>query len=111
MHRRARPKPEAPVITEPPKPEEAPKPANPLQTTPAAAEGEAERAIRATMARATNDLNRVNSSRLNADARTQYDNARSLLRQAETAVRARNLVFAKTVADKAAVLASQLAPK
>jgi outer membrane biosynthesis protein TonB len=105
------PKPETPPIVEPPKPEEAPKPANPLQTTPAAAEGEAERAIRATIARATTDLNRIDPSRLNAGAKTQYDAARGFLRQADAAVRAKNLVFARTVADKAAVLAAQLAPK
>jgi len=105
------PKPEATPPTEPPKPEEAPKPTTSLQTTPAAAEGEVERAIRATIARATADLNRVDASRLNAGARTQYDAARSFLRQADAAVRARNLVFAKSVAEKAAGIAAQLAPR
>jgi outer membrane biosynthesis protein TonB len=105
------PKPDVQPPSEPPKPEEPPKPATPLQITPAATEGETERGIRATIARATSDLNRVDSSRLNAGARTQYDTARGLLRQADAAVRAKNLVFAKTLADKAAVLAAQLAPK
>jgi len=105
------PKPETPPIVEPPKPEEAPKPVIPLQTTPAAAEGEAERTIRATIARATTDLNRIDPSRLNAGAKTQYDAARGFLRQADAAMRAKNLVFARTVAEKAAVLAAQLAPK
>jgi outer membrane biosynthesis protein TonB len=106
------PKPETPPIVEPPKPEEAPpKPVIPLQTTPAAAEGEAERTIRATIVRATTDLNRIDPSRLNAGAKTQYDAARGFLRQADAAMRAKNLVFARTVAEKAAVLAAQLAPK
>jgi hypothetical protein len=105
------PKPEATPPVEPPKPDEPPKSAPPLQTAPAASEGDAERAIRATIARATADLSRVNPSRLNAGARTQYDNARSLLRQADSAVHAKNLVFAKTVAEKAAQIAAQLAPK
>jgi outer membrane biosynthesis protein TonB len=104
------PKPE-PAPVEPPKPEEPPKPPTLLQTTLATAEGEVERAIRATLTRATSDLNRVDAARLNADARTQYDTAKSFIRQADAAVRAKNLVFAKSVADKAAVLAAQLAPK
>jgi outer membrane biosynthesis protein TonB len=104
------PKPE-PAPVEPPKPEEPPKPPTLLQTTPATAEGEVERGIRATLTRATSDLNRVDAARLTADARTQYDTAKSFVRQADAAVRAKNLVFAKNLADKAAVLAAQLAPK
>jgi outer membrane biosynthesis protein TonB len=104
------PKPEPPPV-EPPKPEEPPKPPTLLQTTPATAEGEVERGIRATLTRAASDLNRVDAARLNADARTQYDTAKSFIRQADAAVRAKNLVFAKNLADKAAVLAAQLAPK
>jgi outer membrane biosynthesis protein TonB len=104
------PKPE-PAPVEPPKPEEPPKPPTLLQTTPANTEVDLERGIRTTLVRAQADLNRVDAGRLNADARTQYDTAKSFIRQAEAAVRAKNLVFAKTVADKAAVLAAQLAPK
>jgi hypothetical protein len=100
-----------PPATEPPKAEEAPKPPTLLQTTPATAEGEVERGIRATLTRAASDLNRVDAARLNADARQQYDTARSFIRQADAAVRTKNLVFAKNLADKAAVLAAQLAPK
>ena len=112
---RAEPKPSEqkpePAAVEPPKPEEPPKPPTLLQTTPATAEGEVERGIRATLTRATSDLNRVDAARLNVDARTQYDTAKSFIRQADAAVRAKNLVFAKNLADKAAVLAAQLAPK
>jgi len=104
------PKPEPPPA-EPPKAEEPPKPPTLLQTTPATAEGEVERAIRATLTRAASDLNRVDAGRLNTDARQQYDTAKSFIRQADAAVRAKNLVFAKNLADKAAVLAAQLAPK
>ncbi len=109
------PKPEPPKAeatpVEPPKPEEPPKPPTLLQTTPANTEVDLERGIRATLKRAQTDLNRVDARRLNADARTQYDTAKSFIRQAEAAVREKNLVFAKTVADKAAGLAAQLAPK
>ncbi len=60
------------------------------------------------MSRATADLNRIDYRVLNADARTQYDTAKRFIQQAEDAIRLRNLPFAKTVADKAAVLATQL---
>ncbi len=102
-------KPEA-AQPEAPKPEEAPKP-NPsttLQTMPSNAEGDAERAIRATLQRATSDLNHVDYRALNSDARNQYDTAKRMMRQADDAVRTKNLVFAKNLADKAAALAAQL---
>ena len=121
---RPRPVPrEPPARVEPPKPEppkieppvEAPKPVeepikspSTLQTTPATAEGEVERAIRASLSRANADLNRIDYRVLNADAKTQYDTAKRFIRQADEAMRAKNLVFAKTVADKAVVLAAQL---
>jgi hypothetical protein len=105
------PKTEQPPV-EAPKPEEPAKPPAPLlQTTPPNTEGDLERGIRATLTRAQTDLNRVDAARLNADARVQYDTAKSFIRQAEQAVRTKNLLFAKSVADKAAVLAAQLAPK
>ena len=115
------PKPELPKVdlpvppqsSDPNKPpEEPPKPpATTLQTIPAGAEVEVERAIRTQLTRAGTDLNRVDYRALNAEARTQYDTAKGLVRQAEDAVRAKNLVFAKSLADKAAALAAQLAGK
>jgi hypothetical protein len=105
------PRPEATTETEAPKAEEPPKPATTLQTTPPEAEGEVERNIRSTMLKATNDLSRIDYRVLNKDARTQYDTAKSLIKQAETAVQSKNLVFAKSVADKAAALAAQLGGK
>jgi hypothetical protein len=113
---RTEPKPDAPktdVPAEPPKPEEPQRPITlpptALQTTPAAAEGEVERAIRVTLSRATTDLNRVDYRGLNKDARNQYDTAKGWAQKAEDAMRAKNLLFAKTLADKAADLAAQLA--
>ena len=96
---------------EPPKPaDEAPKPPpTTLQTTPPGSEGEVERNIRVMLDHATTDLNRVDYRRLNADARTQYDTAKGFVRQAGDALKAKNLVFAQTVAKKAAELAAQLA--
>lgn len=110
-----------PRATEPPKPvptpaepprttEDTPRPAPPttLQTTPTQREGEVERRVRALIAQATSDLNRVNYQALNADARNQYDMAKRFASQAEDAIRTRNLVFASNLADKAAALAAQL---
>src|SRR5262245_2693816 len=104
------PKPE-PAPAEPPKPaEEAPRTSSsPLQTTPATAEGELERGVRATLTHASNELNRIDYRVLNADAKIQYDTAKRFVRQAEDAVKAKNLVFAKNLADKAATIADQLA--
>jgi outer membrane biosynthesis protein TonB len=99
------------VATEPPRPvEEPPKtpPPTTLQTTPTQREGEVERRVRILIAQAMNDLNRVNYQALNGDARNQYDTAKRFATQAEEALRARNLVFASNLADKAAGLAAQL---
>ena len=108
------PKPEPPKPPEPPPlepikpPEEAPRPPSTLQTTPATAEGEVERGIRESLSRATSALNRIDYRVLNADAKTQYDTAKRWIRQADDALRTKNLVFAKNLADKAAALAAQL---
>jgi hypothetical protein len=107
------PKPEPPKAEAPrPEPAELPKPAEPpvatLQTRPAVSEGELERAIRATLTKATTDLSRIDYRALNADARTQYDTAKRFIQQADEALRMKNAVFAKNLADKAGTLAAQL---
>ena len=112
---RPRPAPAAPAETprvaeEPPRPAATPPATTTLQTTPAAEQGEVERSIRATMTRASADLNRIDYRALNKDARTQYDTAKRFIQQAEDAIRMKNLPFAKNLADKAAVLATQLSP-
>ena len=117
----ARPEPERPSEPpqesmpsppEPPKPaEEPPKPAMTLQTTPPNAEVEVERSVQATLAKAQNDLNHIDYRVLSADARSQYDTAKSWIGQAERAIKAKNLVLAKSLADKAAALAVQLGGK
>ncbi|MBI3400290.1 MAG: hypothetical protein HY048_02620 [Acidobacteria bacterium] len=118
--RPAQPRPRPPAPREPPKPEpaaetkpdEPPKTTSPpttLQTAPTAADAELERAIRVTLARARADLRRINPRGLSAEARDQYDTASRFARQADEAIRAKNLVFARTLADKAAALAAQLA--
>jgi hypothetical protein len=89
--------------------EEPAPPPSPLQTTPASDVDELEKTIRAAMARAQHDLNRIDYRSLNPEARDQYESVKSLIRQADDAIRVKNFEFAKTVADKAAVLAAQLA--
>jgi len=86
-----------------------PKPQTTLQTTPATAEGDVERAIRSALQRATADLNRVDYRALNADARNQYDTAKRWVQLADENIRTKNLVFAKSIAEKAATIAAQLA--
>ena len=112
------PKPEPPKTDQPPPqggdpkpPEEPPKPATTLQTIPAGAEVEVERAIRQQLTRAGSDLSRVDYRALNTEARTQYDTAKGLIRQADDALKMKNLVFARSLSDKAAALAAQLAGK
>jgi outer membrane biosynthesis protein TonB len=108
-----KPEPPAPPVEPTKAPDEPAKPPTTLQTTPAGSEGEVERSITVVLARASNDLKRIDYRGLSADARNQYDTVKSLVRQAESAMHAKNpnLVFAKTLADKAAALAAQLAPK
>ena len=93
----------------PPKPAEEPARPTTLQTTSPGAEGEVERTIRTLLARATADLNRIDYRALNADARMQYDTAKRFVSQAQDALREKNLVFARNLADKAVALAAQLA--
>ena len=91
--------------------DEVPRPAPTLQTTPAVAEVEVARGIRVTIDRAAADLKRVNFPALNGDGRTQYDTAKRFIAQAEDALTKRNLVLARSLADKALVVAAQLAPR
>jgi hypothetical protein len=65
-------------------------------------------AIRDLLGRATRDLARVNAGTLNNDGRAQYDTARRFIQQAEDALKARNIVFAGKLADKAATMAAVL---
>jgi hypothetical protein len=77
-----------------------------LQTTSNPAE--VEQRARGLIGAAQRDLDQINPARLSANARTQYDTARAFIRQAEDALKAKNVVLARELADKAASLASQL---
>lgn len=101
-----------PVIEAAKPPEDASKPpATTLQTTPAQLDGELERRIRTLLVQAAGGLGRINYQALNNDGRTQYETAKRFISQAEDAVRAKNLVFAYNLADKAAALAGQLSAR
>ena len=60
------------------------------------------------LARASKDLRQVNYAKLSADGRVQYEQSKRFSAQAEEALRQRNLIFAATLADKAATLAAEL---
>ena len=56
------------------------------------------------------DLERVVYQSLDADGRAQYDTARRFMQQADEALKARNVVFAGKLADKAATMAVGAGP-
>ena len=89
-------------------PSEAPRELRPNSPSGDAA---AERDARDKLARAARDLGRVDYGKLNADARSQYDQSKRFSEQAQQALKDRNFVFASTLADKAAALAAGLAPR
>ena len=64
--------------------------------------------MRDLLTRAARDLNRVDYGRLSADGRAQYQQSKRFSQQAEQALKDRNFVFATTLADKAATLATEL---
>ena len=101
-------RPETSTTTEPV--ESAVRPPSPsLTLTPTpGSEAQTVTAIRDLLGKATRDLSRVNSASLNNDGRAQYDTARRFIQQAEDALRARNIVFAGKLADKAATMAAVL---
>jgi hypothetical protein len=105
---RAADKPPDPPRTGTPDPprntEEAPR----VRTPQTANDEQAEREVRSVMARAQGTLNNVHYQSLSGAARQQYDTARRFLAQADSALKIRNYVFARNLADKAETLARQL---
>ncbi len=109
----ARPDPPAqpPAAAQAP-PEPAPTETRELRAAPSSAApssaASAERDVRDLLTRASRDINRVDYGRLSADGRAQYEQSKRFSQQAEQALRDRNYVFATTLADKAATLATEL---
>jgi outer membrane biosynthesis protein TonB len=100
------PKPEPPPV-EPERPAAAPPPSLTLKPAPGA-ESPSQESVRTLLNRAAKDLSRVNYGTLKQDGKTQYDTAKRFMQQAEEALRGGNLIFAGTLADKAATMASVL---
>ena len=96
------------AVTPPPAPPADPAPVQLLQTT-TLNPTEVEKEIHLQLQAAQRDLDRVKTRQLSADALKQYDAAKGFIRQAEDTMKAKNLALARTYADKAASLASQLA--
>jgi hypothetical protein len=91
--------------------QEPARPALPLSLTlipSPGSEAQTAAAIRDLLARAARDLARVNAAALDADGRAQFETARRFLQQADDALKARNIVFAGKLADKAATMAAVL---
>jgi hypothetical protein len=85
----------------------APGPSLTLTPTPGS-EAQTVTAIRELLQRASRDLARVNVAALNTDGKSQYETARRFIQQADDALKARNIVFAGKLADKAATIAAVL---
>jgi len=86
----------------------APAPAPRDLRTASPANTATEGSVRDLLARAARDINQVNYNRLSTEGRSQYDQSKRFSIQAEQALRERNLMFAATLADKAATLAAEL---
>lgn len=103
----SRPQPAPAAAAAPPQPAPA-EPPRELRAAPSSTNATTERAVRDTLARATRDINRVDYGRLSADGRAQYEQSKRFGQQAEQALKERNVLFAATLADKAAQIAAEL---
>jgi hypothetical protein len=105
------PKVETPTVVDQPKPE-PPKAAAPsLQTTPPEREAQLEARVGNLLQQARNSLSKIDYRKLGADAKEQYDTAKRWIQLAEDGLKAKNIVYAESLADKAATLATQLASR
>jgi hypothetical protein len=103
------PKPEVPVVEAPKAPEPSNAPVPSLQTAPPQREAQVEARVRSLLQQASTSLNKIDYRRLGANAKAQYDTAKSWISLAEDQLKAKDLVMAENLADKAATLATQLA--
>ena len=104
----AAPPPEKPEPTPAPPAALAPEPPRELRAASTPADAEAERKVRAMLGLASRSLAQVDYRKLSVAGREQYDQAKSFGEQADEAIGQRNYVFAETLADKAAKLATEL---
>ena len=104
---RTEPKGDARPDTPEPEPPAAPAPplVAPLRTNTAATGPEAERQIRDTISRARSLLETVDARGLSADRKATYDSAKDSIARAEDALKASNMVLARSLADRAETFA------
>jgi hypothetical protein len=93
----------SPPATPPPPPEAS---TPPLETTSDVKTLEAQ--TQTLLDKALRDLSHVELRTLSSDARAQYQLAEGFVKMAQTALREKNLTYARNMAEKAAALASQL---
>jgi hypothetical protein len=79
-----------------------------VRVVPSASPAE-EKKVRDVTERATRDLNRVDYQKLSVAGKAQYDQSKRFAVESEQAIKERNYVYAMTLADKAAMLAAELA--
>ena len=79
---------------------------SPLEATANA--GELEQRARTLKDAAEKALDRIDVRTLGADGRAQYDTARRFIKQADDALRVKNVVYAWQLADKANTIATLL---
>jgi hypothetical protein len=91
-----------------PAPEAPPTPAPELRPAGTAAKSLTGAQVRESLDRTKQKLDAIDRRRLNAGKRADYDSARRFLAQADTAVRANNLLLAQSSVEKAEALANGL---
>lgn len=102
------PRPTTPPPVDPPATEPPPATSPPATLLTSANTAEFEKRVREQLKRAQTNLQQLNPKNLGADARAQYDSAQGFVRQAEEALKVKNLVYAGHMADKAATMAALL---
>jgi outer membrane biosynthesis protein TonB len=98
------PVPTQPAPTPPPAATEAPA----VRAAPTAAAAGDEKKVRDFMAKAADDLKRVDYQRLSKEGKAQYDQSKRFSDEAQQAMKERNFLLAVTLAEKAATLAAEL---
>ena len=92
----------------PPSTPPAPAPATPTPLETAPNQSELEQRARGLVASAEKALDKIDAKTLNDDARAQYSTARRFLKQADDALKAKNIVYAWQLAEKANTIATSL---
>jgi outer membrane biosynthesis protein TonB len=105
---RTEPKTEAKPETPEPEPVSQPAPVAPLRTGTSANGPEAERQIRDTLSRASKLLETVDPRGLSGDRKAAYDGAKDSITRADEALKASNVVLARSLAERAEKLAQLL---